>query len=577
MLSSYTLHVITMGLFYAYLATAWNLVGGLAGQHSLGHSLFVGIGAYVSTLLFIHLGLTPWLGIFFSVAVACSLALFIGFLTFRYGLRGPYFLLVTLAFAEVAKIIVANSKMMGASSGLNVPLRGDAPLLFQFEQKWPYLLIALCLCLGAVALTRTIRRSWFGHSLLALNDNEGAARACGVSVERQKLAIFVLSAALSAIGGTFYAQYTLFIEPQSLFGIGLSVEMILFTIVGGIGTIYGPAIGALVLYVIAESTRSLVGLSSIGNLHLIVYSVILLIVVMAFPGGIAGAARTIQRRLRRAAAGPGTEAPSRTMPDVAISPEPRPAAPRGVGEAVLVAEDLTKRFGGLTAVSHVNLRIGRGECVGVIGPNGSGKSTFLNIMAGALAADSGRILLDGEAVSGLRPEEMCRRGVGRTHQIAQPFGDLTARENIMVGAFARTRSRAEAVVVAEQLLTRLGIGHLADSPVRVMTSADRKKIEIARALATGPHVLLLDEALAGLTEHECERMIGLLLELRREGLTLVVVEHIMRVVTALCDRAIFLNFGKVLAEGTPDEVLRHPEVIRAYLGTEESDDATPRG
>jgi branched-chain amino acid transport system ATP-binding protein len=184
----------------------------------------------------------------------------------------------------------------------------------------------------------------------------------------------------------------------------------------------------------------------------------------------------------------------------------------------------------------------------------------------------GRVLLDGRTVSGLPPEQICRLGLARTHQIAQPFGDLTSRENVMVGAFARTQSRQAAMAKADELLARLGIAHLADTPVRIMTVAERKKIEIARALATEPRILLLDEALAGLTEQETEQMIRFLLGLRREGLTLIVVEHVMRVVTALCDRVMVLNFGKLLAEGRPDDVLRHPEVVRAYLG---SDDHAP--
>jgi branched-chain amino acid transport system ATP-binding protein len=208
----------------------------------------------------------------------------------------------------------------------------------------------------------------------------------------------------------------------------------------------------------------------------------------------------------------------------------------------------------------------------VIGPNGSGKSTLLNVIAGVHAPSDGRALLDGRTVSGLPPEQICRLGLARTHQIAQPFGDLTSRENVMVGAFARTHSRQAAMAKADELLARLGIAHLADTPVRIMTVAERKKIEIARALATEPRILLLDEALAGLTEQETEQMIRFLLGLRREGLTLIVVEHVMRVVTALCDRVMVLNFGKLLAEGRPDDVLRHPEVVRAYLG---SDDHAP--
>jgi branched-chain amino acid transport system permease protein len=560
-----------MSLFYGYLATAWNIVGGIAGQHSLGHAIFVGAGAYASTLLFIHFGITPWLGALVGAVLAGALALVMGFLSFRYGLRGPYFLLVTIAFAEVAKIAVANLPIAGASSGLYVPLRGDAPLLFQFQEKFPYLLVVALMCAGSVLLTRTIRRNGFGHALLALRDNEAAARACGVPAERYKLLAFMLSAALCAMGGTFYAQYVLFIEPTSMFGLGQSLEMVLFCIVGGVGTIYGPLAGALVLFAIAELTRNLTGFTQIGNLHLIVYSATLLVVVLFFPDGLAGALARWRAR-RHAGRTPVTAAPPRPA---AVVAKPRPET-KDVGLPLLQAEQITQRFGGLTALSGVSLSAARGECVGLIGPNGSGKSTLLNIIGGVYVPSEGRVLLGGEVVSGRHPEEICRLGIARTHQIAQPFGDLTSRENVMVGAFARTTSRAEAMAAADELLARLGIAHAAERPVRLLTAADRKKIEIARALATKPDVLLLDEALAGLTEQETEQMIAFLLGLRAEGLTLIVVEHVMRVVTALCDRVIVLNFGKMLTAGTPTEVLGHPDVIRAYLGSDQDATAPAR-
>jgi branched-chain amino acid transport system permease protein len=558
-MSSYAQHVIIMGVFYAYLATAWNLIGGFAGQHSLGHAMFVGVGGYTSTLLFIHTGITPWIGAFVGAAAAGILALAMGFLSFRYGLRGPYFLLITIAFAEIAKIIVANLKITGASSGLYVPLRGHAPELFQFGSRWPYFLIIAFLCATGLVLSQFVCRSWIGFSLVALRENEPAARACGVAAERLKVAAFVVSAVLCAFGGTSYAQYTLFIEPQSLFGIGLSLELVLFAIVGGIGTVYGPAVGALVLFTLAEATRNLVGLSQVGNLHLIVYAIILLLAVMFFPKGLAGA---IERLRKRTAPAPARIPAPASLPHATCSV-------RRENGPILSVEGATKRFSGVTAVSGVHLELAGGECVGVIGPNGSGKSTLINVISGVYRPDAGRIRLRDREIGGLHPEQICRLGVGRTHQIAQPFGELTAKENVMVGAFIRTRRRAEASAIAEQLLARMELLHLADRSVRVLTGANRKKVEIARALATKPQLLLLDEALAGLNEQECDQMIRFLLSLRQEGLALIVVEHIMRVVMALCDRVIFLNFGHFVAQGSYDEILRHPEVIRAYLGKDD--------
>jgi branched-chain amino acid transport system permease protein len=560
-LSSYLLHIVIIGLWLAYLASAWNLVGGFAGQHSLGHALFVGIGAYASTLLFIHLGLSPWLGSLAGALAAGLVAWLIGFLSFRYGIKGPYFFLATIAFAEVGKILVSNIAVLGGASGLAVPMRGQAPVLFQFDSKYPYLAVMGLLLAAVLALSARIRRSGFGLALLALRENEAAARASGVAAERSKITALVLSAMLCALGGSFYAQYTLFVEPQSMFGMGLSLEIVLFAIVGGIGTVFGPAIGALALYAVAEVTRHLVSLGQSGNFHLIVYALILVVVVMFFPEGLAGAWR------RRRSRGPSVAAPTA---ESAAAPRPREAGrpSRPPGPAVLEINAVTKRFGGLTALSGVDLQVARGECLGLIGPNGSGKSTLLNVIAGVYPPEQGQVLLAGRPISGLHPEQICRAGIGRTFQIAQPFGDLSVRENVMVGAFSRTRNWQAAARAADPVLDALGLAPLASTRTRLLTTARRKKVEIARALATRPQVLLLDEALAGLTEQETAEMIGFLLALRSAGTTLIVVEHIMRVVSALCDRVLFLNFGQAVTQGGVQAVLNHPEVIRIYLGGE---------
>jgi len=348
-----------------------------------------------------------------------------------------------------------------------------------------------------------------------------------------------------------------------MLGIVLSLEIILFTIVGGIGTVYGPAAGAVILYGAAEATRNMVGLSDYPNLHLIVYAAILIAVVIFLPEGLAGACQKLGRR--------GRALPSAAASPTAATSALAQAVTPASGEALLRARGVSKRFGGLLALSGITLELGRGECLGLIGLKGSGKSTLINVIAGFYKPDAGEVLLGQRVISGSHPEDICRLGIGRTHQIAQPFGDLTALENVMVGAYARTRESRKAREIAHALLERLGLGHLADLRVRHLTTANRKKIELARALATGAQVVLLDEALAGLTEQETEEMIRILLSLRRQGISLIVVEHIMRVVTALCDRVVFLNFGQIVAEGRPQDVLREPQVVRIYLGGEDHD------
>jgi branched-chain amino acid transport system permease protein len=285
--SRYFLHIFIMIFFFGYLSTCWNILGGFAGQHSFGHAVFVGIGAYTSSLLFAHTGLSPWFGMWIGALLAGLVGLFFGYLSFRYGLKGPYFLLVTIAFAEVFVYIALNVRTVGGSSGINIPLIGDAPAFFQFNGKMPYYYIIFVMLGLMVWISYTIQRSRMGYYLIAIRENEDAAQASGVNLMRYKLWATVISAFFSALGGTFYAQYILFIDPPSILGLGLSIEIVIYAIVGGIGTILGPTFGAFLLFPIAEGTRSVFA-GQTGGIHLMVYGLLLVISVIFMPGGIVG-------------------------------------------------------------------------------------------------------------------------------------------------------------------------------------------------------------------------------------------------------------------------------------------------
>jgi len=284
-LSSYTLHILIMMFFFAYLSSCWNLLGGFAGQHSIGHSAFVGLGAYTSTFLFLQIGLNPWIGMLLGGIVAATAGLFIGYLSFRYGLRGLYFVLVTIAFAEILTILFSNILILGGASGLVVPLREESLLLFQFRSKIPYYYIILTMLTLIVLFTYWVSRSRFGYYLIAIRENEQAARAVGVRVMDYKLLATSTSAFLSAFGGTFYAQYIYFIDPPTILGLGLSIEILIYSIVGGIGTVLGPVIGASLLYPLAELMRTILGAKASG-VHMMVYAAILIFIVIFAPRGI---------------------------------------------------------------------------------------------------------------------------------------------------------------------------------------------------------------------------------------------------------------------------------------------------
>jgi branched-chain amino acid transport system permease protein len=287
--SPYVVHVLVLLLFSAYLGSAWNVLGGYAGQFSFGHAAFFGIGAYASTLLLVHAGVSPWLGLFAGGLAAAGFGCFAGYLAFRYGLRGPYFALVTLAFAEMLRIVAVNWMAVGGPMGILIPLPrgGDSWWRLQFREKLPYYYVMLGLLAAVLALTWRLERSRLGYALAAVRENEDAAEAAGVDTLRAKLAAMALSSFLTALGGSFYAQYFSFIDPSLVFGVSVSVEILLRPIVGGAGTLAGPLLGSLALTPLAELTRW--ALRGRPGVDLMLYGALLVAVITFLPRGLAGA------------------------------------------------------------------------------------------------------------------------------------------------------------------------------------------------------------------------------------------------------------------------------------------------
>jgi len=283
-LNPYAVSIFTLIFFYAYLGQAWNIVGGYAGQLSTGHAAFVGVGAYTSAMLSIHWGLTPWIGMFVGGLLAGALGAVIGYLGFRFGLRGFYFVLLTVAFAEVCRIVASNTDALGGALGLYITFTGDARQ-FQFQDPRAHYYVALVLMLLATGITWTVERRKFGTYLNAIREDETAAEALGVNAFRYKMQAMVLSSFLTGLGGTFYAFYLLSLQPGSVFGIPLSVEIILRPIVGGAGTLLGPIIGSFILTPLGEVSRHYFGQLGYHGAHLIVYGALLIAVVLFLPQG----------------------------------------------------------------------------------------------------------------------------------------------------------------------------------------------------------------------------------------------------------------------------------------------------
>lgn len=547
---------------WACLALSWNLFSGYTGLVSFGHATFFGLGAFTVALLASKLGISPWFGLPLAALVGAFASLVIGSVTFR--LRGHYFALAMLAYPA---LFIFLFDWMGWQE-LTFPIRRDAPIEFmQFDDPRIHTLLGVGLMAALLLLTLWVERSRFGLSMLAIKQNEPAAETAGINTFRIKMIGFVISGALGGLVGGYHAVVLQVVTPHGVLGTVVSAQALIFTLFGGVGTLWGPVIGAVALVPLTESLRAQLG-HVLPGIQGVIYGLTIMLVILLAPEGVYWKVRDLLARRRPAvdpAASRGVRSPAPQRAQVAQVAQVAAKATAAPGP-VLKVTGLGKNFGGLKAVQDASFEVQRGEILGIIGPNGAGKTTLFNLLNGIVAPSAGKVLLDGRDVTGLPANRLCHLGVGRTFQVARPFARMTVLDNVVVGAIAASQSADDALERARLALATVGLEGRADAHILSLTNLELRLLELARALASRPHLLLLDETLAGLGSGEVDTMVQVIEKLPDAGITVVIIEHTMHAMTRLADRFVVLDHGQVIAQGAPGDVMSNPEVINAYLG-----------
>jgi len=561
--NSYYQLMLTLVPIWAIMGLSWNLLSGYTGLISFGHAAFFGLGAYTVTIALVNYDLTPWLGIPLAMLVGAVAGIIIGYPTFR--LRGHYFALSMLAYPMALLYLF---EWLGYQE-VPLPMKREAPAFYmQFSDYRVYIALAVALMVVALVISLAIERSRFGMSLLAIKQNEPAAEAAGIDTLAWKMRAIMLSGAIAAAAGGLYAVVLLVVTPGTVFGMLTSAQALIVALFGGAGTLWGAPIGAVILIPLSEMLQAELG-DVIPGIQGVVFGIAIILVVLLAPEGIFWRVRDHFRaaQLKPAfpahrGAGEGGVKPATTCN---APQKPQPAIPVQRGQ-ILTVNKLSKSFGGLRAVSDASFEVEAGEILGIIGPNGAGKTTLFNMLNGFLPPDAGEVAFAGQSLTGLKPNRICRLGIGRTFQVVRAFPRLSVLNNVVVGAYASTATDADAFAAAHKALAQVALSERADILAASLTNRELRLMELARALAGRPRLLLMDEPLAGLAGPETENLLSIIRSLAATGITIVIIEHTMRAMMRLAERFVVLDHGRVLTTGLPGEIIKDASVIEAYLG-----------
>jgi len=543
----------------AALAQAWNLMAGYGGMVSLAVAAFTGVGSYGTAKLSESAGLGVLPSILAGGVASALFALAVSVPIFRF--RGLYFTISSLVLAQALAVFMSSYNGLGGNQG--ILLADTAP---SQDEIW---FLSAGLAVAATLAVAWLVRSRLGLGLKSIRDDEDVAERVGVRTFRTKLAAFTVAAFVMGIVGGIQAQRTGYVEPSGAFALDWTIETVNAAIIGGVGTITGPLLGSVISVELSER------LASYPEIHLTILGVLLIIIIRLAPNGLWGLACGLATRgygrLRGGPLGGAAVPPGKAAPP--SSATGATAGARGSGRSspranpVLRATGAGKTFGGIRAVDDVSLELRADEVLGMVGPNGAGKSTLIGLLSGAISGD-GTVELLGENVTAIGAQGRARRGVGRTHQVPRPFGQMTVLENLLVAQRHGARvGRNTAQAEALRILARCGLAEFAGKPASELGLLRLKRLELARALAVRPRILLLDEIGAGLIDSELRELIDLIRSLRDEVDAILIVEHVLDVIRECCDRLLVLDGGRLLASGSPDEVLGDQQVAAVYLGT----------
>ena len=547
----YVLNMLMQAVTYAIAVLGMTVVLGYTGQINLAQAAFFGFGAYVVGLGTTALGLNFWLALLLGVGVAALAGAILGLTTLRLG--GHYLAMITISFQQIFDLVLNNwiavTHGPDGVSGIERPMLAGIDL----SDNRRYLLFCVVALYLLICFVWWLPNTRLGRAMRSVRENELAASVVGVHTLRTKVIAFTISAALGGISGGLYAGGFAYISPDNC-NFARSVEFLTMVLLGGAQSPFGAALGTVLLILLPEWFRFL------KQIYLAAYGLAVILIMVFLPEGLWGLVSGAWRRVR----GVIPLALPANIPALNLEVPAKGNAP------ILKLENLQKHFGGLKAVDGIDLEVTRGTVHALIGPNGSGKTTSLNVLNGIYKPTAGKIIVDGVDVTDLAPHERAGHGVGRTFQNIRLFPALSVLENVMVGAQRDNNPIASGnAALLERALSALQFVGLADRAhliVRNLPYGHQRLVEIARVLAGRPKLLLLDEPAAGLNQTEKQELVGLLKRLRGHGLTIFLIDHDMGLVEKVSDKITVLNFGKKIAEGTPAEVLRHPEVIAAYLG-----------